>query len=283
MAMTLTGSALQRHARLGKSMRQLRGRAGLGSVEAARRAGVSQATISRLENGRHAPKIDTVRTLCMVYGATPEERDELLRLAELVRQDSLRSRVVLPRGAARLQARFTALDKKTSLRRAYSPTMVPGLLQTASYVRTLFTGRVPDEDVEEVVQERLKRRGTLGKDARQQHVVIITEGSLRWQLGSPALMLEQIEVIAEISRLPNVRLGIIPWTRSVAFACTVAFDLYDDATAMVGIELSSEVFTDPGDVQVYLDLFGQAEAAAVFGDDARRELARVAADYRMLA
>lgn len=34
------------------------------------------------------------------------------------------------------------------------------------------------------------------------------------------------------------------------------------------------MFTDPGDVQVYVNLFTRAEAAAVFGDEVRRELVR---------
>lgn len=275
--------AAQKHAMLGRQLRGLRARAGLGSVEAARLAGVSQATVSRIENSRHAPTLDTIRALCQVYDATPDERDELIRLAQVVQEESRRARVVLSRNAARLQDTWAEMDAKAAVRRTYCPTMVCGILQTPDYVRVLFEGAIPADAIEETVQGRLKRRQTLAKDARQRHVLIMSEGALRWQIGSPTLMVEQIEVIAEVSRLSSVRVGIIPWTRSARFAVTHAFDIYDDAAVVVGTEVLAPTYTEPVDVQVYVDTFARLEALASFGEDARRELARIAGDYRMLA
>lgn len=284
MARTLPAEVVaEQQGVLGARLRTLRRHRRLGSVEVARRVGKTQTTITRVELGQISPDPDLVRALCDIYDAAESERAELIRLAEAVRVESKRSRIVLPRGASQLQRTWQEMDRNSTLRRTYSPTIVPGILQTAGYIRIIFDGAIGDEDMDEVVAGRLARRATLGKDAAQQHVIVVTEGALRWQLGSAGLMVEQVEVIAEASRVPNLRLGVIPWTRPVRFTCTHTFNLYDDAAVVVGTEVSSAVFTDPDDVQLYVDLFRQAEAAAVFGDDARRELARVAADYRMLA
>jgi hypothetical protein len=61
------------------------------------------------------------------------------------------------------------------------------------------------------VAARLGRQQILDTD-RQFHFVL-TEGALRWHVGSPQIMAAQAEHLGELVKLPNVRLGIIPWTR----------------------------------------------------------------------
>lgn len=277
-----TRRVAQDHVRLARNLRQLRHRAGLGGIEAGRRAGISQAKISRIENCRFLPSIDDVHRLCAVYNATSDEREELTRLAVAVREASKRSRVVLPRGAAQLQATFAEMEQKASVRRTFCPTVVPGLLQTAAYVRIMFQGEVPDEDLDQVVTARVSRRHAY-RDSSKQAVIVMTEGALRWQLGSPAVMVEQIEAIVDATRMTNLRVGIIPWTTPAQVVCSHSFDMYDSAAVVVGTEVSSATFTEPDDVNLYLDVFGRLEGLAVFGEDARRELTRIAGDYRLLA
>ena len=42
-------------------------------------------------------------------------------------------------------------------------------------------------------------------------------------------------------------------------------------------------FVEPDDIAVYEDTFARLADVAAFGEDARRELARIHTDYRMLA
>lgn len=95
--------------------------------------------------------------------------------------------------------------------------------------------------------------------------------------------MERIESIVEASRLPNVRVGVIPWTKPVDVFCTHSFDLYDDTAAIIGTEVSSVPFVEPDHIAVYEDTFARLSEVAAFGNEARRELARIHADYRMLA
>jgi hypothetical protein len=70
-------------------------------------------------------------------------------------------------------------------------------------------------------------------------VFVLSEGSLRWQMGGAALMADQLDHIVEASRLPTVRVGVIPWTTPVRAAPMHGFDLHDRRAAIVGIETAT--------------------------------------------
>jgi DNA-binding XRE family transcriptional regulator len=54
-------------------LRQVRERLFVTQAELAARTGVTEATISRIENGQHAPRISTVRKLAEGLGVKPED------------------------------------------------------------------------------------------------------------------------------------------------------------------------------------------------------------------
>jgi transcriptional regulator with XRE-family HTH domain len=54
-------------------LRELRQRAFLTQVELGERAGMSEATVNRLESGKHEARISTVRKLAAALGVEPRE------------------------------------------------------------------------------------------------------------------------------------------------------------------------------------------------------------------
>jgi len=266
-------------ARVGRTLRELRQRAGIGGTEAARRAGISQSKISKVETGQLRPDPDDVRALCAIYGVDPAERDDLVQLATSLRAESRLSRVVLSRGAAKLQQRIGRLESRGDQLRSFQPAMVIGLLQTTDYARLVFGEALAGDDLEHAVVARARRQSVLD-DPGKQFVLIMSEGALRWHVGSPAIMAAQIDAIVEVSRRPNVRLGVIPWTTPVTVTCTHGFHIYDRAAVTFGTETASGVLDAVEDIAVYERLFERLDQAASFSDDARRELARIADDYR---
>jgi transcriptional regulator with XRE-family HTH domain len=266
---------------LATTLRELRRRAGLGGVEAARRAAVSQSKISKLENGRLRPDPEDVRILCDVYNVPADERDNLVGLATELKSESRLSRVVLTRGAARLQQQIGRLESKAKLLRSYQPTMVPGILQTKVYSKLVFSDGLADDDADAAVDARDERGSSLD-DETKQFVLVITEGALRWQAGDPHVMTEQLDKIIAASRRTNVRLGVIPWTTPVDVFCTHAFHIYDSAAVVIGTEVAAGMLAAAEDVTVYERLFERLIAVASTGDDARRELLRIRNDYQLL-
>ena len=270
-------------AQLARQLRALRQAAGLGGIEAGRRAGISQSKISKLERGLLLPQVADVEALCRVYGAAPEDREELLGLVASLRSDAVEpARVILARGAYRLQQRIGQLEASVSLLRSFQPCMVIGLLQTEAYARVVFSSTLTGQDLERAVAARRKRQAVL-HDERKQLVLVMSEGALRWQAGSPAIMIEQLQAIAEATRLPTVRVGVVPYSTPMPVFPRHGWHIYDSDAVIVGTETGTATITDPDDVADYERLFGVIEERAAFGDAACGVLERVADDYRRLS
>ena len=269
-------------ARLARGLRALRQAAGLSGIEAGRRAGISQSKISKLENGLLLPQVADVEALCRAYGASPTDREALLRLVKSLRSEAVEpARVVLARGAHRLQQRIGRLEASASLLRSFQPCMVIGLLQTEAYARAVFGSTLTGRGLEQAVAARRKRQAVL-HDERKRLVLVMSEGALRWQAGSPAVMLEQLDAIAEATRLPTVRIGVVPYSTPMPVFPRHGWHIYDSDAVILGTETGTATITDPDDVADYERLFGVIEERAAFDGAAREVLERIADDYRRL-
>lgn len=270
-------------ARLAHTLRDARTNAGLSGIEAGRRAGMSQSKISKIERQFLLPSIEDVQTLCRVYEMPADERDDLAALVAGLREES-RTRVILARGVAEMQRRIGQLEGSSSLIRTYQPTMVIGLLQTPAYMRCVFgttdSFELSEQEVDDAVLAREARQRVLADPAKQ-FVLIMSEGALRWHAGSAQVMAEQVDAIQEIN-LPNVRVGIIPWTAPVNLFPKHGFHLYDNDAVIVGTETATATITGAADIATYVELFEMLEKIAVFGDEAREHFARISEEYREL-
>jgi transcriptional regulator with XRE-family HTH domain len=274
----LSGPA--RHDELSTILRQLRRDADLSGMEAAERAGFSQPKISRFETGRQVPTPDQVRTLARVYRAPAEARRRLLELAGDLRAETRPARAILSHGAHHMQQRLGRLDQASARIRMFVPTLVPGPLQTPAYVRAIGSRDMNGEQLEQFVAARIARQATLDTD--REFVMVVTEGALRWHVGGPEVMAEQLQHVADQLDRPNLHLGVIPWTRPVHAPALHSFDIYDARAVVVGTETATAIITDPRDVADYEHRFDGYASAAVFGNEARAVLARIADEYRAL-
>jgi hypothetical protein len=89
--------------------------------------------------------------------------------------------------------------------------------------------------------------------------------------------------VSEISRRPNVRLGIIGFGTPARVFPGEAFHIYDNRAVMVGIETGSTIMEKPQHVGAYIDLFDELAKLAVYDDEARVILDRIAEEYRQAA
>lgn len=249
-------------------------------MEAAQRAGYSQPKISRFETARQVPTAEEIRTLCRVYGATPEVRGRLLELAADLTAGTVRARAVLSHGARYLQRRVGKIEQASELVRSFTPTLVDGLLQTPDYVRAIGSRDMAGEDLEAFVTSRADRQQILDTDRQFQK--ILTEGALRWHIGSPRIMATQLEHLIEVSHRPNLHLGVIPWTTPVHTPALHCFTIFDHRAVIVGTETATALITDPADIADYDQRHTFYAQLAVVGDLARAVFARLADEYRAL-
>lgn len=269
---------------LTSTLRNLREGAGLSGSEAARRIEISQPRMSRIEGGKFVPTDGEIRALCKLYRAPPETRRALLQAAGDLRAETIPARVVMSHGTWQMQARVSRIEKRSAEVCVWQPALIPGLLQTAEYAGLVFSdgGDIPAEDVARSVAERMKRGNALAED--KAFTFVVAEGALRWQAGSPQIMLGQLAHITDvIGQRDNVRFGVIPQAQAVDVFTTHGFSLYDRRTVIVGIRTGTSFISDPRDLAEYSKLFSHLEALAVFGQSAVAVIDRVAREYRALS
>jgi transcriptional regulator with XRE-family HTH domain len=268
------------------SLRMLRQRAQLGQIEAARRSSISQAKLSRIETGKSIPTPAEAATMAEAYGATPHERDRLAEAAATLATQYVDSRVILQSGAHHFQQRVRETEEAATLIRSYQPALVLGVLQTRDYANTVFSSSrelIDEREAEASVQSRMTRWQLLTDPARHWRL-IQTEAALRWVVKSPAVMADQLDQVAEASRLPNVTLGIIRLdTVAPEPAPLHGFHIYDDDSVMFGTETGTALLSDPSRITYYSRLFDEMAELAVYDDEVRQLLANLATDYRATA
>ena len=263
--------------KLGAALRALREGAHLTGTEAAQRAGMSQPKISKIENAVLLPSVDDVETLLALYHVEPGEREELLDLASALHATYESARTIIRRGAARKQRQIAGIEAATAHLRTFQVALIPGLLQTAEYMRRVFgTGLDPAEVARMVTARQERQRGLY--DQAKQFTFVLAEAALRMRPGPVDVLRAQLHHVVSLSTLATVRLGIIPWSAELREVPLHGFHVYDDRLVVVGLATSTVTFTDPRDVGRYLELFHAMQEPAVFGEDARTVITGIAAE-----
>ena len=261
--------------------RRIRDDAGIShGGEAGRRAGVTQATISRWESGKVVPTVEQAERYARALAADPAIARELVELVEDLRTNYQAGKSGPRSGGVAFQNRVQRLEAAAAAVAVWHPLLIPGALQTEAYARAVFSsGDLPADDVEARTAARLQRATLLGDPSRH-YTFITTSGSLGWRAGDPETMARQIDHLADVSQRPNVRLGVIPWGVEATVYPSSGFELYDGRTVAVGSPTGAQFQNDPADVDRYAGMLAALEGLAVFGDAVRELLGRAASGYR---
>jgi transcriptional regulator with XRE-family HTH domain len=268
---------------LSTTLRELRRDTGLSGTEVARRVGTSQRRISDLERGKYTPREDEINMLAELYEARVTTRRQMIRVVRDLSSEPPKARAMIARhGAYKMQRRIRRAEADSARIRSFQPCMVIGTAQTPAYMRAVFSsgGDLAAADLEKAIAERVARAEILGTE--RDITLIQAEGALRWQAGSPAVMTEQIDHLAEVSTRPGVRVGVIPWTTAVNSFPRSGFHIFDSRSVTAATDAATTFFTDPADVALYEKLWDELTGLASWSDEARGHLERIAADYRGL-
>jgi transcriptional regulator with XRE-family HTH domain len=198
---------------LGSQLRKLRESKGITREAAGYEIRASGSKISRMELGRVSFKERDVADLLTMYGVSDSaERDALIGLARQANNPGWWQHFgdVLPTW---FQA-YLGLEAAASLIRTYEIQFVPGLLQTPDYARAVIMlghAGASAEEINRRVDVRLQRQQILTRSGGPQLWAVIDEAVLRRPIGGVDVMRAQIESLIEASKLPGVRLQIIPF------------------------------------------------------------------------
>ncbi|MGX1627657.1 helix-turn-helix domain-containing protein [Streptomyces albidoflavus] len=255
---------------LAEAMRTLRRRAGRTQTWLGRRCAMSQTKISNIENGRLTPALIDVELILDALGAEDSEAAELLSLARAANtewQDHWSSR---RRGLDKKQNELARLESSSVEFRYFLLSAITGLLATPEYVRASIAD-VPG-DQSRTVAKKLERQGVL-RDPSKSFTFLLTEQAVRWPFLPSLGMALQLDWLVSVSRLPRVRLGVIPLGGHIPEMPLNTFTVYDRRLATVETGTGALILRDRRDVDAYREAFDRYSARAVFGDDCRELLA----------
>jgi len=270
--MARASSPTLRRRELAARLRELRLRSDLTVEQVANHLMVSSAKISRLETASRGASTRDVRDLAKLYGLDETERDRLMALARESREPTLWQSYDFP-ATARL---FVDLEASASAINDYQSAIVPVLLQTDEYARTLIRGIVPDapdEVVAQRLQARMVRRRLLDADRPPRLHAVLDEAVLHRQVGGPEAMRVQLEYVRSRAELPHVTVQIIPFAVGAHPGMSSTFVLLElqdhHISDVVYVEgLVGELFIErPADVERYRRVFQDLKRSALEPDE----------------
>lgn len=233
--------------------------------EVAQRLGWHHSKYARFESGDQPPTPEQASAILATYGTSEAERERLTEMA-----------TDIANGDANWLKAGTGHDELTTLlefeRTAtsiidVSPILVPGLLQTSDYARTIMANETPG-DIERLVAMRIGRRDVLTRRKPVELTAIILESALRRPMGGRGIMADQLRHIAKVaSDSSNVTVQVLPDRGAWTPAHVGPFILFDFAKAapIVHFEhLSSSAFlSNVGDIRVHRDATVNLREAAM--------------------
>jgi transcriptional regulator with XRE-family HTH domain len=261
--------------RLGIELKRLRGGRTLDEVADATL--ISTSKLSRLENGQGVPQQRDIRDLILYYDVDGGTADRLRKWASAGRRQAWWKEysdvLTQPLDA------YLDFESGASTIRAYASTVIPGLLQTREYGKSLLSGIPPsktDEQVGRLLEMRERRQELLHSGAESTRLItVIDEAALRRRVGSIEVMRAQLDQLHALSRLRNISIQVLPFSAGVhagLMGMFTVFQFADDIDRdIVSIETHSgdRYLEEQSSVLEYLRMFDAVSNKALGNDDSR--------------
>jgi transcriptional regulator with XRE-family HTH domain len=275
-----SASPTVRRRRLAAELRRLRGnRTG---TAVARALGWSAAKVSRYELGQGNFPLEEIEKLLNYYRVGEPRRTQLLDLAVEANERAwwYDYAAALPPG----YMEYIGLEAEASTASEWQITAVPGLLQTQEYARAIHAAHqqvvhIPPGVFERRVQVRMLRQQVLTTRTPPLELsAVIDESVLLRKAGSREVMYGQLRHLAEVARLPNVELRVLPLqsgTSLRADSFVVLGFSPEDETSKLGDVVSAEgaeqnlYIEGETDTYIFRLFFGAFAAASLSPDDSR--------------
>lgn len=283
MPMSPSSAAQAAREAVAQHLKELRADAGITGPELAARCGWSHPKTYRIEGARTPPSADDIRRWCEACGAS-KQADDIIAQSRTAESMYVEWRRKVRTGLKQLQNSYVPLFKSTKLFRVYSPTMVPGLLQTEGYALGLMSSitrfRDIPNDVAEAVAARLERSRII-HEPRHRFAMVIEEPVLYYRLGDSDAMAAQLGYLLTAGALPSVSLGIIPSaTAERSLWPQELFHVYDETLVSVELLSARVQVTQPSEIALYVKAFEELRGMAVYGADARALIVKAIAALR---
>jgi transcriptional regulator with XRE-family HTH domain len=268
------GTFLDPNESLGAVLARLRKLKGLSGGEAGRRAGMSQAKVSRIETGRGQHSPADIGRLARALGADERVVSQLIGRAEIMHRRSTDWRQV-PASLVGTQRVLAGEEADVETLFCFESTIIHGLLQTSEYARALLSVfQIQDQAFEEddgnaaasvagSVSVRIGRQELLA-DPRKSFRFVMMDAVLSNSFCTPVDMLAQIQRLREVqTRLANVSIAIVPADTRCTIPALHGFEILGENIVMVDTFNTMLTSDSKADVRLYQKIFESFAAEAV--------------------
>jgi transcriptional regulator with XRE-family HTH domain len=225
---------------LADELTRLRSESGLSLRQLADKLGWDHAHLHNMEHGKSRGSEGVIEALDVFYGTTPL----LKRLWTLAKATPFRDKY----------QRYMDLESEARVMQQYSPSIIPGLLQTEAYARELLraSGLAGDE-LDEQVSARLGRQGKLTEEPVVDFRAIVHEAALRCPLSDLRAWRTQLAHLVAMAERPNVTVQVLRLdARLHGLTNTDTMILWQPKGSCVAYTetgYSGDLAEDPGDVE----------------------------------
>lgn len=278
--------------RVRRALRRARQATPMSQGAVASRLGWSLSKMQRIEGGEVGVSVTDLRALLEVYGVVEPERIE--RLAEDARISRRQRWVTAPEYREHLTPGLRDLmqfETEAVAIRAYQPVFYPGVLQTAAVAESIlawWNKSLSDEDRRVRYEVRMMRSQQLvERDDGPDYLLILDESVIKRRIGGAEITAEQLEVIADVARRPNVHIRVVPFARGAYIGALGPFQILDlsdedddDAVLYRETYNRDEVVYDPNEVRFHREAFESLWEVSLNEEDTLRVIIAEAADLR---
>ena len=170
--------------------------------------------------------------------------------------------------------------------REYAPLLVPGLLQTEAYARSVFRAYQPtatEDVIDELVEARLDRARLLSHPTKPQLWAVLDEAALRRGVGSAVVMAELLRHVGELARRHRIVVQVMPFAEGAHAAREGALKLmsFPDAPPLAYLQGmgDGQLQDDPATVARYELTYDLVRATALSPESSLALIESVAEDW----
>lgn len=202
-----------RKRQLAMELVRLRGQAGKTQQDAAEWLDIRDTGISKIENAKQLPSVAQLRSLLQLYQVGSPHADYLLQL----RKESAQRGwwVEYGKTVPAWFGDYIGMETAAAEIWTYEAEFIPGLLQIPEYTETvnnvLNPGRSPEE-IQRIVRLRADRQRRLTGEQPLILRAVINEAAVRREVGGPDVMRAQLRHLADVAKLPNVTVQVLPFS-----------------------------------------------------------------------
>ncbi|SOD81179.1 helix-turn-helix transcriptional regulator [Streptomyces sp. Ag109_G2-15] len=253
----------------GAAHKAFRRRAGYTQEQYAPLVGYQPGTIASIEQGRRFPP--------RVFVERAEEVLDAFGVLRGVYRHATREK-----GLASWFRQWAELEEQAISLYTFENRLVPGLLQTEAYGRSIFSERVPmlsDSEIEAQITARLARQSLLRERPNTAFSFIIEEHVLLRQTGGVKVVREQIEHVLEATEPRNVECQVLPMARGAHASMDGPIRLLEtpenECFAYCEGQENSQFITDAKKISALHMRYAKLRSQALTPEDSRSLLQRM--------